>query len=275
MKSIDKSDVCKRRRWIVPCLLCFLVFGLVVLLLVLVVSERREAEPSIQLMVDDKGTCIMEIRIENLEVKGDETFVNANIYVKIWDTSKLDDVYLEVKDPRHLVGRYKLRGHYYSSIRVYEGERDLPLYPKKGSLLFYPFENLSFDFSIELDPKRNFREIHVYDRLTGFFTDNLKYEGKKITILLKSKPYGRAFFIVLVLLLFIYLIVVIVKVRKIELLVTSLVTFFISIWSIRSVVNDFIIGSVTLFDLVLLIFSVLLLSSILVMIFFRYYTTEE
>jgi hypothetical protein len=275
-KPTGKIDITNRRKkGILPWVLVIFVLASCAILSVWVICEKKQNESFISRMINKEGTSLLEIRLKSIELKGDESFVNSSVFVKIWGTCELENVCVEIKDRRHFIGRYNLTGKYDRINRVYEGRRELSLYPERGSLLSYPFDTLVFNFSMELDPQKTIKEIHFYDGITDFFIDKLYVDNGRMTFELKRKFYGKAFFFVLVPILLIYVIVIILSVRKIDLLVTSLVTFFISIWSIRTVVNDFIKGLWTFLDIFLLLFSVLLLSSVLIMIILGYYKTED
>jgi hypothetical protein len=253
--------------------LCFVISTLVIVNPLYEIFFHKADKKSSTGNIYEDGNMFLEIRLNNIKLEGNETTILSDVDVKINSVEKEPEkVYLEYKDDKHSLGRYRINGNYSIFSRVWEGGRkNIPLYPKTGSIQQFPFDDLNFKFNINFDPNFKVMEVHFYNYLTSYSLnlDAVKKEDGKNIIIgleLERKVYSQILFIVIILLFGIFIAIIIATVKTPELAVTSLVTFFISMFAIRDATLNFIRGYITVVDIFFLFFSVLLVTVIILIL---------
>ena len=209
-----------------------------------------------------------EIRLNKIETAGNETFVKSRMYIKL--LTNVEKVYIEVQDPKHYLGRYKLDRigtKHTVDDNLYEGEKDLNLYPEKGSRSNFPFDDFTFNLVIQTDPKAVFKAISLYQNVKGFSLSASSKEAAqsrsdgRLVLQFKLSRYlfSKLSFLSIAVFIVFYLFISTVLSKKNGLLVSSLVTLLVSIWTLRPAVTPLVEGVPTTVDYFFLFISVILL----------------
>ena len=269
-----------------------LVLLVAILILVLVINKLRQSDLTdrehqrfFPIQVSEKGTCFLELRLDELKTRANETYLSSDIYLRVSDVPRdPSSVYVMVKDPKHRVARYCFDGKYLARLGIYEGQKRIELHPEKGSITNFPFDDLAFNFTIEVNLKDyteiDLNKIDFYQNIRGFF---LKTPPKQsvinkslcITFDLKRQPFSKFLFWALAAFVVFYVLIIVIWVREAQLLITSMLTFFVSIWSLREVLIPFIKGVPCIADYFFLYLSLILLLLVCIKIIFGRVTKES
>ena len=223
------------------------------------------------------NTCEIVFRMNDLILKSKETVITSNIYILIYNISKEPSkVFLIYNDKNYFRGRYKIEGEFIAEKKLWEGKlEDVPLYPESGTILQFPFDNLKFNFKLEILSYKSDNEaypiilskVKIYNHFSSFtlLNNGTHLESNNnIKIILKRSIYSKVFLVSITLLIFFFVLSVILNANKLEHMVISLIAFFVSIFPIKIAANNLMVGYITLVDIIFLFISYYLLSIIVI-----------
>jgi hypothetical protein len=239
------------------------------LLIWIFVVETQYDERFLETKMADKGTIFIDLRLKEIEQLGGKTLV----------ASKLSASAKGIKDPKWLnaivhskkfkrENNYKLTGQYDHTRMHFLGKNEkVHLTPGFGSPSWYPFDNLSFEMTIDIQPATDvnipdppFGKVHLYQALEGGgyvfvnpeFSVITEGDSNKAKLYIKfrlaRKLFAKIAFVVYAAFVVLYVVMIVRYAKSFQTLITSLVGFFISIWSLRQGLNSFSEGHTTLVD---------------------------
>ena len=259
--------------WLAVCLIFIIWF-----LYVLIFQNKCRVYYPVEIINNKNGFA--EVRLQSINIKGEKTYVESNLMVKFRSVDDPINVYAIIKDQMHIEGRYKLEGEYSNDIKFYEGKRNFPIYPQKGSLANFPFDNLLIEFTMDLVPKKIISKMDFYQEVNGFCLTNApasvytKKDVVRIKLYLERKLYYKALFLLTVVLAILYVLLVALEAERKETLGACSITFFASLFALRKfMLSPPIKNVITLVDKIFLFLAVLLF--VIVLTKFLSYITRK
>lgn len=127
------------------------------------------------------------------------------------------------------------------------------LVAKTGLHRFFPFDSSSFDCSIEFSPFVPFDVVRLVNRVPGFVLDRDSFRsipitnGVKLSFRLERSPLTVLFAVVLAIAALAFALLIL-TLTKTETIATASASFFLSLWSLRTIVASESHTFPTLFD---------------------------
>lgn len=124
---------------------------------------------------------------------------------------------------------------------------------KTGLHRFFPFDSSSFDLTVELSPLVPFDAVRLVNRVPGFVLDRDSFQsipikdGVKLSFRLERSPLTVLFAVVLAIAALAFTLLIL-TLTKTETIATASASFFLSLWSLRTIVASESHTFPTLFD---------------------------
>jgi len=145
------------------------------------------------------------------------------------------------------------------------GWRDLSLVAASGLHSYFPFDDASFDFNLQLDPPLTYHQIFVYNHVPGFVIDCSDFRVRRkedgtvdISFVLQRSPLVGVMAISLAIASVVFMLFIL-RLNNVESLATSVASFFFSMWSLRGIFSSEMRVFPTLFDFWLLLVCMMML----------------
>jgi hypothetical protein len=274
-----------------------LVFAITAALLIWIfVVETRYNARFLETKLADQGSIFIDLKLKEIEQLGGKTLVTSSLSASakgIKNPKWLNAIVHSKKFKRE--SKYKLEGKYDDNRMHFRGEKKtIYLNPGSGSPSWYPFDTLSFEMTIDIQPEDAvsipdppFGIIHLYQALEGggyvfmnpVFSSIKEGTGNKRKLLIKfrlaRKLFAKIAFVVYAAFIVLYVVIIVRYAKGFQTLITALVGFFISIWSLREGLNSFSEGYTTLVDHFFLFVPLILLLHIVAKLVTGQFDLEE
>jgi hypothetical protein len=154
------------------------------------------------------------------------------------------------------------------------GHKKLTYIPSSGSHLNYPFDDLFFNLPFEIKPKIKFDKVSIVTRVENFYIKKNPVITESNSGLSLSFKIGRSrslqiTFFVIALSISVYVFLIIRYVSQLEILVGTITSYFVSVWSIRALFGRSAMVFPTILDIYLILMSVVLMVGLLNKIIYR------
>ena len=131
---------------------------------------------------------------------------------------------------------------------------DIHIITSTGSHNFFPFDSSNFDFEVTLDPNLPIQMVRIVNRVPGFLMDSealqaIRTNNRSIHIKfqLTRDPFVQLLSTVLAIASVVFA-SLILSIERMEVLATSMASFFFSLWSIRGIMASELRTFPTLLD---------------------------
>ncbi len=249
-------------------------------------------------VVDESGAANLKIEATGIKNYGTTTYLEARIMISsfcLQNPGFMRVVIKHLNKPLSETG-IVIPGQYTTIEEasgrkcpggVFSGQKDVQL-PLEGVLNEYPFDRYSlkscFAFSTEHKlcnpPTVWIGQVQISNYMTFLKLSgppSVEYHyceewdgcdrGLHLEVNLERRSLTRGLFCAIALLIMIGVAAMLAAVRKLEMILLSLMTFFFSAWSLRSGLNEFALGQGTFVDVFFLFLAVVLIVGSLVRIF--------
>ena len=256
-----------------------------------------------------KDKAILIIALEKAEIDKGEVGVKGSVQINlpsklyknvnngcgnisfetIWTTKKYDDV-----------GPFELDvAEKEDSGFIFAFSNDFLVYPFRGSLLRYPFDQFNFDIPVLTRPSIKFDIVEIINRtvyeiktspkittLDNTSLDEFKHLHDKNTDVelnpairieykFSRKKYLFIAFYSIAAAILIFIVLTILHINRIDTILTSIAGYFFSVWSARNIVIQDIQVFPTLLDILIFYSSSIFLALVVLKIAFGYYQRSE